>query len=74
VQFAANEMLDIPEKDLRDLIRILNNAEPGAVEAAGVIRMNAYSRQGRQPQAYPSRKLIFALDGIRKLAQELKGM
>lgn len=70
--FAA-QMLDIPEEDLRKILQVLNNA--GAqVEPSGTIRMNTFSRQGRQPRAYPANKLIAMCEGFRKLADELSGM
>lgn len=64
VGFAAG-LLDIPEKDLRDLIRITG------LQPVGVIRMSGYSRQGRQPRAYPAAKLIAISEAITALKDSL---
>ena len=64
VPFAA-ELLEIPEEDLRDLIRILR------IEPSGVIRMSDFRRQGRQPRAYPAKKMIRISEAIATLAEEL---
>lgn len=61
----ASRMLDIPLQDLRDLVRIVH------LEPAGVIRVAAYRRQGRQPRAYPAEKLIKITEVIRKLSEEI---
>jgi hypothetical protein len=66
----AATMLDLPEQDLRDLVRIVE-AVRGESLASGTIRMNAFSRQGRQPRAYPAVKLIAICEGIRSLAEGL---
>lgn len=61
----AAKLLDIPEKDLRDLVRITG------LQPAGEIRMSAYSRQGRQPRAYPATKLIKLCEVIADLRNDL---
>jgi hypothetical protein len=63
-------MLDLPEQDLRDLVRIIESIR-GETLASGTIRMNAFSRQGRQPRAYPAAKLIAICEDIRRLAEGL---
>jgi hypothetical protein len=64
LDFAA-KMLDIPLKDLSDLVRITG------LKPAGVIRMAAYRRQGRQPRAFEAARLIHLTEGIRRLSEEL---
>ena len=59
----AAKWLDFPESDLRDLVRILE------LESAGVIRMSSFSRQGRQPRAYPADKLVMIVEAIRDLRE-----
>jgi hypothetical protein len=61
----AAQLLEIPEKDLRDLVRI------AGLEPSGVIRMSSYSRQGRQPRAYPADKLIMIGEFITDLKASL---
>jgi hypothetical protein len=64
LDFAA-KMLDIPLKDLQDLVRI------SGLPPAGVIRMSDFSRKGRQPRAYPADKLILLTEEIRELRDRL---
>ena len=66
----AAELLGIPEQDIRDLVRIVENIRGESI-ASGVIRMNSFSRQGRQPRAYPAGKLIAICEGVRGLAEQL---
>jgi hypothetical protein len=66
----AATVLDMPEQDLRDLIRIVENIRGGSI-SSGVIRMSSFSRQGRQPRAYPAEKLTDIAEGIRKIAENL---
>lgn len=64
LDFAA-KMLSMPEKDLRDLVRI------AGLEPAGVIRMAGFRRQGRAPRAYPAEKLILLAQGVADLRETL---
>lgn len=64
LEFAA-KMLDMPEKDLRDLVRILG------LPSAGVIRMAEFRRQGRHPRAYPADKLALIAETVRDLSEDL---
>ncbi len=66
----AAEMLDLPEQDIRDQVRIIENIKGESI-ASGVIKANAYTRQGRQPRAYPAKKLIAICEDIRSLAENL---
>ena len=63
VSFAA-EMLDLPEQDLRDLIRI------AGIRPSGVIKMADFRRSGRQPRAYPATALIRVTEVMRSLQEE----
>jgi hypothetical protein len=67
LEFAAR-MLDIPVRDLADLVRITGLAP------AGVIKIASYRRQGRQPRAFEAAKLIHLTEGIRKLSEELTAL
>jgi hypothetical protein len=58
----ASRMLEIPLRDLQDLIRITG------LKPSGVIRMAEFRRQGRQPRAYPADKLILLAESIRELS------
>jgi hypothetical protein len=64
LEFAA-KMLDIPVRDLTDLVRIVK------LQPAGVIRFAEFRRRGRQPRAYPAEKLIKAAEAVRNLSEEL---
>jgi hypothetical protein len=64
LDFAA-KMLDIPLRDLTDLVRITG------LRPAGTIRMASYRRQGRQPRAFEASRLIRIAEAIRKLTEEL---
>ena len=70
LDFAA-KLLQLPERDLRDLIRIVNNLRPGTVEPSGTIRMAAFRRQGRNPRAYPGSRLLMLVEGVADLCEEL---
>lgn len=61
----AAEIIGIPEKDLRDLVRILK------LPPAGTIRTAAFKRSGRNPRAYSGTKLVKICEAMRKLALEL---
>lgn len=61
----AAKLLSIPERDLRDLVRITGLAP------SGVIRMAPFRRQGRQPRAYPADKLILISETVRGLSDRL---
>lgn len=61
----ASKMLDIPVRDLSDLVRI------AGLPPAGTIRMAAFSRQGRQPRAYPAGKLIMIAEAVTDLREKL---
>ena len=64
-EFAA-ELLGMDEELLRMLLRKLE------VEPAGVIRMSSFSRKGRQPMAYPAKKLIMISEDMIALRERLK--
>jgi hypothetical protein len=70
LDFAAG-LLQMPEKDLRDLVRIVNNLHPGALEPAGTIKMAAFRRQGRHPRAYPGSKLLMLVEGLADVCEDL---
>jgi hypothetical protein len=62
--FAA-KTLDIPERDLRDLIRVVG------LEPAGTMKMASYRRSGRNPRVYEASKLIKLVSGVGSLAVDL---
>jgi hypothetical protein len=66
----AATLLDIPEQDLRDLVRIVENIR-GESLSSGVIRMSSFSRKGRQPRAYPGSRLTEICEGVRSVAENL---
>jgi len=70
LDFAA-KLLQLPERDLRDLVRIVGHMHPGALEPSGTIRMAAFRRQGRHPRAYPGSKLLMLVEGLADLCEEL---
>lgn len=70
LDFAA-KLLQMPEKDLRDLVRIVNNLHPGALEPTGTIRMASFRRQGRHPRAYPGSKLVRLVASLTDLCDSL---
>lgn len=61
--FAA-ELLDFPEKDLRELIRITG------LKPIGTIKTSDFARQGRNPRAYNASELVRLVNGIRELMVE----
>lgn len=58
--FAA-ELLEFPEKDLRELIRITG------LKPVGTIKTSDFARQGRNPRAYDANQLLKLVNGIREL-------
>lgn len=70
LDFAA-KLLQMPEKDLRDLIRIVNNLHPGTLEPAGTIKMASFRRQGRHPRAYPGSKLVRLVESLSDVCETL---
>jgi hypothetical protein len=61
----AAQLLDIPERDLRELVRITG------LQPSGVIRMSSFSRQGRQPRAYSREQLIAISEALIALKEAL---
>lgn len=61
----AASIIGVPEKDLRDLVRILG------LPPVGTVRTSSYRRSGRNPRAYSGTKLVKICEAIRKLALEL---
>lgn len=64
LDFAAR-MLDLPERDLRDLVRITG------LEPAGVLNMRTYRTQGRAPRAYPASRLIMITEILAELREKI---
>jgi hypothetical protein len=62
--FAA-KTLDIPERDLRDLIRVVG------LPPAGTMKMASYRRSGRNPRVYEASKLIKLVLEVQRLAEGL---
>lgn len=60
LQFAAT-ILEFPERDLRDLMRILD------IKPAGTLNMRDFRSQGRIPRAYPANVLINVTETVRDL-------
>lgn len=61
----ASKMLEFPEKDLRDLVRITGLAP------AGVMNMRDYKSQGRAPRAYCAAKLIMLTETVSALQEKI---
>lgn len=61
----AAEVLGIPERDLRDLVRITG------LEPTGTLAMAGYRRPGRQPRAYDGDKLVALYDAVRRITEAL---
>ena len=61
----AARLLDIPERDLRDLIRITG------LQPDGRLNMRTYSVQGSTSRVYPASKLILIADHIAGLRELL---
>lgn len=70
LEFAAR-MLHMPEKDLRDLIRIVNNMHEGTLDPTGTIKMASFRRQGRHPRAYPGSKLVRLVESLAEICESL---
>jgi len=66
----AAQVLDLPEDDLRALVRIAESVRGESI-SSGVIKMNAFARSGRQPKAYPASTLIALCEGVRAVAESL---
>jgi hypothetical protein len=64
LDFAA-KMLEIPEKDLRDLVRITE------LKPSGVLNMRTFRTSGRTPRAYPAEKLIMITEALSDLREDL---
>jgi hypothetical protein len=62
--FAAR-MLGIPERDLRDLVRIVG------LQPSGTMPMAAFSRSGRNPRVYDGATLVRLHDAVQRLSAEL---
>jgi hypothetical protein len=67
LEFAART-LGIPERDLRDLVRIMG------LEPTGTMPMAQYRRSGRNPRVYDAAKLVRLYQLTRELAVELTGI
>jgi hypothetical protein len=66
LEFAART-LGIPERDLRDLVRITG------LQPTGTMPMAQYRRSGRNPRVYDAAKLVRLYQLTRELAVELTG-
>lgn len=64
LDFAA-KLLGMPERDLRDLVRIMGLPPTGTIKTA------QFRRSGRNPRAYDASKLIKISEAMRKVAEEL---
>ena len=64
--FAART-LNIPERDLRDLVRITG------LEPTGTMPMAQYRRSGRNPRVYDAAKLVRLYQLVGELSAELSG-
>lgn len=62
--FAA-KTLDISERDLRDLIRVVG------LPPVGTMKMASYRRSGRNPRVYEASKLIKLVSGVNRVATDL---
>jgi hypothetical protein len=62
--FAADQ-LDLSERDLRDLIRIIG------LKPTGTMKMTTYSRSGRNPRVYNAGALIKINETVKSLARML---
>lgn len=65
LDFAA-ATLGISEKDLRDMVRIVD------LPPAGTMKMASYRRSGRNPRVYNASKLVKIYSAVQELAQSLK--
>jgi hypothetical protein len=66
LEFAA-KTLSIPERDLRDLVRIMG------LQPSGTMPMAQYRRSGRNPRVYDAAKLVRLYQLTRDLSAELTG-
>jgi hypothetical protein len=64
--FAART-LGVPERDLRDLVRITG------LQPAGTMPMAGFRRSGRNPRVYDATALVRLYDAVQKLSAELSG-
>ena len=62
LDFAA-KVLDIPERDLRDIVRIT------ALQPCGVMNMRTFSTSGRTPRAYAATELIRITEAVLMLRE-----
>jgi hypothetical protein len=67
LDFAART-LGLPEKDLRDLVRIMD------VQPSGTMPMAEFRRSGRNPRVYDAAALVRLYDWVQKLTGELSGI
>jgi hypothetical protein len=61
----AAKLTGLTERDLRDLVRIVD------LQPVGTIRMAQFRRQGRNPRAYDASKLLTVCETVRKLRLDL---
>jgi hypothetical protein len=66
LEFAA-KTLGIPERDLRDLIRIVG------LEPSGTMPMAEFRRSGRNPRVYDAAKLVQVHQAVEELVEALSG-
>ena len=66
LEFAA-KTLGIPERDLRDLVRITG------LQPTGTMPMAGFRRSGRNPRVYDATALVRLYDVARRLTVELSG-
>ena len=66
VEFAAG-MLGCSEKDLRDMLRVLE------VEPVGTLKMSSFKRSGRHPRAYDASKLVEMWADVEELREKYSG-
>lgn len=64
LSFAA-ELLEIPEEDLRSLIKLIG------LKPTGTIKTTDYRRQGRNPRSYSASQLVALVQGFRDLKVQL---
>lgn len=64
LDFAART-LGVPERDLRDLVRITG------LEPSGTMPMAEFRRSGRNPRVYDAAALVRLYDWVQKLSAEL---
>ncbi|HEV2355816.1 MAG TPA: hypothetical protein VGR89_16320 [Puia sp.] len=64
LDFAA-KLLGVPEKDLRDIVRITG------LQPKGTLKMTSFRRSGRHPRAYDASRLVKIYLAIQDLANSL---